>query len=83
MTLLMLTPEEVARLTGKKRVSDQLAWLNRYGIPCRVNDCREVIVARAVAERFLGVEPAEKPPEADLNWKAMRRLGIVRVRGTP
>lgn len=83
MTTLMLTPEELSRLTGRKRAKDQVEWLRRHGLTHRVNEAGEVILARSIAEQYLGVTPARLAPEADLNWKAMRKLGIVRDRGTP
>lgn len=81
MTDLMLTADELERLTGRKRPTAQQAWLRRNGIVHRVNDCGEVIVARAIAERFLGVAPAAPERAADLDWPAMRRIGIVSPSG--
>lgn len=77
----MLTAEELERLTGRKRPTAQQAWLKRNGIRFRVNDCGEAIVARALAERFLGVAPAAPEREQDLDWPAMSRIGIVSPRG--
>lgn len=77
MSGLMLTADELERLTGRKRPGAQERWLRRNGLRYRVNDCGEVIVARAMAERFLGVTPAPPGREKDLDWPAMRRAGIV------
>lgn len=77
MTPLMLTADELVRLTGRKRPSAQQIWLRRNGIRFSVNDCGEVIVARAIAERFLGVAPAAPEREPDLDWPALRSAGIV------
>lgn len=74
---LMLTAEELEQLSGCKRPGKQGRWLRRNGMHYRVNDCGEVIVARAIAERFLGVAAAPVKPEADLDWPAMRAAGIV------
>jgi hypothetical protein len=80
MTDLMLTADELARLTGRKRPTAQQTWLRRNGVRFRVNDCGEVIVARSIAEKFLGVEQ-QTTREPDLNWRALRRIGIVAPRG--
>lgn len=81
VTALMLTVDELERLTGRKRPTAQAGWLKRQGLAYRVNDCGEVIVARGVAERFLGVQQAPAGRQADLDWPAMRRLGIVAPKG--
>jgi len=71
----MLTAEEVRRLTGKVQWRRQVSELNRLGIRHHVNLAGEVIVARELGEKFLGV--TRKDPAKDLNFPAMRRLGIV------
>jgi len=81
MTDLMLTADELERLTGKKRPKDQAAWCRRNGIRYRVNDRGEVIVARAIGEKYLGVESRSPVKEPDLNWPAMHGMGIVARRG--
>lgn len=81
MTELMLTVEEVERLTGKRQATKQAAWCRRNGVSYRVNDCGEVIVARALGEKYLGVARPAAAKEADLNWPAMHRMRIVGRRG--
>lgn len=77
MTALMLTPDELERLTGRKRPTAQAAYLKRNGLRYRINDSGEVIVARVIGESFLGVPTVAPANDPDLDWRAMGRLGIV------
>lgn len=60
--------DELLRLTGFKRASDQAAWLAGRGIPHR-KDCRRVIVSRVHVREWLegrSVVVSEGP-----NWAAL------------
>lgn len=53
---MFLTPEDVARLTGKARPTAQVRWLRNQGWRFAVNALGHPVVAVAEAERQLVAE---------------------------
>lgn len=47
---LFLTEEQLARFTGRRMKSRQIAWLRAEGVPFRVNATGHPVVTRAAAE---------------------------------
>lgn len=50
----LLTPDEVAELTGFKSLGKQVHWLSTKGWRFEVNGCKRPIIARRYAEKMLG-----------------------------
>jgi hypothetical protein len=50
---LFLTQEDLVRLTGKRRPSAQVAWLQRAGWKHKVNGLKEPVVALAEFNRHM------------------------------
>ena len=67
----LLTPDEVADLTGFKSTGKQVNWLSTKGWRFEVNGCKRPIIARRYAEKMLGCgvveDQAYKP-----NFAALR-----------
>lgn len=72
--ILTLTSDEVTQLTGYKRASDQRRFLQAAGVMYRLNKQNKPIVARANAERYLGVASGpQEAPSFKPNWSAMTK----------
>ncbi len=67
---MFLSPEEVQRLTGKKRHSAQVRWLRDHGYRFDVNGLGEPVVAIAEVNRKL-VGGAAAREKAEPNWDEM------------
>lgn len=68
---LFLTEPDLRRLTGLKRPSAQIRWLQERGWPHEVDCAGRPVVARAEMERRMtGLAPA-RTPEPD--WSALSR----------
>jgi len=83
---MFLNAEEIIRLTGRKRPTAQCRFLSREGYRFRVNAFGEPIVLEAEVRRRFGIEEApasraKASKEADLDWRAMVKRGMVRRRG--
>lgn len=74
MTSMFLEKDELARLTGRKTKSKQIAALRSMGIPFFVNACGHPIVTRVAVE---GRPSAEKAPEP--RWEMPRRRWVPNV----
>lgn len=44
--MIYLTPEELFTLTGYRRAADQIAWLERNGVPHVVNSRKRPVVRK-------------------------------------
>jgi hypothetical protein len=66
---MFLSPEEVERLTGRKRYSAQIRWLKDHGYRFTVNGLNQPVVAVAESTRKLvgGTVVRQQEP----NWDAM------------
>lgn len=67
---MFLTPAEIERLTGKKRPSAQIRWLQAHGYRFTVNGLNQPVVAVAESTRKLvgGTMARQQEP----NWDAIR-----------
>ncbi len=74
-----LTPEELQDLTGYQRAAEQMRFLDAVNIPYRQNKTGRVLVARANAERYLGVPgiTASAPAANSPNWSALDAIGVA------
>jgi len=67
---MFLTPQEIERLTGKKRPSAQCRWLLKKGYKIEVNGLGEPILAVAeYTRKNVGGSVARKQ---EPNWGALR-----------
>ncbi len=83
---MFLDAEQLVQLTGRKRPKAQCDFLAREGYHFRVNACGEPVVLVAEVHKRFGVELAPQPGRAPggksiLDWQAMERRGMVRLRG--
>jgi hypothetical protein len=62
---MFLTDTELARLTGRKTKSKQIAWLRAEGLPFRISATGHPVVTRAAVEgrrdAALAPQPAWRP----------------------
>lgn len=76
---LCLPPDDLVALTGYRRTAEQIRFLDAAGVPYRLNKCGKPVVARANAERYLGVSGGgAMQPEAaarEPNWNVLDLLG--------
>lgn len=68
---MLLSIEDIQRLTGKKRPSAQITWLKNHGYRFSVNGLNQPIVAVAEVTRKLVGGPAARQQEP--NWEALNR----------
>lgn len=61
---LLLTPEELENLTGRKRCKEQCAALDSMGVRWKVNASGALIVGRRHVEQVLCGESPNQTPEA-------------------
>ena len=61
----ILTPAEIAEITGYKRRTDQIRWLTAKGWTFEVNGAGRAVVSRAYAESKLGAPPERAQPRFD------------------
>lgn len=72
MSFFLLTPKEVADLTGKVRRDAQVRALRAMGIEHRVNAAGVVVVLRSHVERELGgADQGKVPQEVEPDWSAI------------
>lgn len=64
-----LAPEEVAKLTGKQRISAQVRMLVRMGIPFRPNGIGLPLIERSAVLSKTETKRAAREP----NWDAMKK----------
>jgi hypothetical protein len=62
---VILSPEELERVTGFKARTRQIRVLQKERIPFRVNGRGNVVVAQAAILRWLGVDSSVKPAAGD------------------
>lgn len=68
MTDILLSDEELQRLTGYQQQALRENALKTMRVPYRVNPRGHLLVARQAAERWLGVDvPAPKTEEPDFS----------------
>lgn len=60
---LFLLPEDVRRLTGRKRASDQLAWCKTNGVQAYLSARGEVVIPVAAIEGRRTANDAEWTPD--------------------
>jgi hypothetical protein len=65
------TPEDLERLTGYKRPSAQIRWLQTNGFTFTVNGLGDPVVATAEVERKLVGGGTTKKKSKEPNWDAM------------
>jgi len=69
---LVLTPEELVALTGKRRYRAQSRALSRMGISHRLRPDGFPVVSRAHFEEIMGAESTARPATAsEPDWSAM------------
>lgn len=82
---MFLAPEQLVVLTGRKRPKAQCEFLAREGYHFRVNACGEPVVLEEEVRKRFGMEQAparsKATKEADLDWRAMIKRGMVRRHG--
>lgn len=66
---MFLTPQEIERLTGRKRASAQIRWLKDHSYRFTVNGLQQPVVAVAEANRKLVGGTAARQEEP--RWEAM------------
>jgi hypothetical protein len=72
--MLTLTTDEVTQLTGYKRACDQRRFLQAAGLQYRLNKQNRPVIARANAEKYLGVGSGPQSSSAFTpNWSAMSK----------
>jgi hypothetical protein len=59
---VILTPDEIAELTGKQRQAAQRSELDALGIPYKVRRDGSLVVLRVAAQVALGHVPAQDRP---------------------
>lgn len=59
MSTLLLSPKEVAEITGKKRYQSQIEVLHGMRIPFKTRPDGSLVILRAVIEMELGYAPKE------------------------
>jgi hypothetical protein len=68
-----LVPEDIERLTGRRRYSAQIRWLSTHGYKFDVNGLGIPVVAIAEVSRKLvgGSSKGRATPKTEPNWDAM------------
>jgi Domain of unknown function (DUF4224) len=68
-----LAPEDIERLTGRKRYSAQIRWLSTHRYKFDVNGLGMPVVATAEVNRKLvgGSSKTRTTPKTEPNWDAM------------
>ena len=70
MSALFLEPEDIETLTGRKRPSDQIAWLREHSYAHDVNGAGRPVVAVAEIEHRL-VSRVARRRQDEPNWSAL------------
>lgn len=69
---LLLSPDELADVTGFRLAAKQIRWLNAKGWRFEVNGNRRPIVARRYAEKMLGCGGVDEQVAPRPNFTALR-----------
>ena len=69
---LLLSPDELADVTGFRLAAKQIRWLSTKGWRFEVNGNRRPIVARRYAEKMLGCGGADEQSAPRPNFSALR-----------
>jgi Domain of unknown function (DUF4224) len=76
---MFLSPQEIERLTGKKRSSTQIRWLRDHGYRIDVNGLGEPLVAIAEANRKL-VGGRTMALQQEPHWDGFRAAAMEKLR---
>ena len=72
---LFVTPADLIQLTGCRRRSNQISWLNKMKIPFVINECDEPVVLTAVLLRHFKLDQPQQAPRWESNYKPGQRRG--------